>query len=64
MKILDSKPVDEAVFDPVFDPGSADAAADETGEVGNDLSLEVAVELPSREVHDFLGAKAQCAVAQ
>ncbi len=46
----------------MFDAASADAAAREAGEIGHNLPLELAVELPSQKVHHLLGAKALNAV--
>jgi hypothetical protein len=41
----------------MFDSGSTRVAAGQAGAVRDDLSLEMAAQLASKEVHDFLGAK-------
>ena len=48
----------------MFDSRSTGATAHQTGQIRDDLALELAVQFTSQEVHDFLGAKAQRAVAQ
>src|SRR3989442_9284404 len=55
--------LDPVLFDTMLDSASRHAAG-EVGEIGDDLSFEIAAQLASKKGHDFLGAKAQCAMAQ
>jgi hypothetical protein len=52
------------LFDTMFDSRSTGAPAHEAGQIRDDFALEVAVKFTPKKVHDFLGAKAQGAVAQ
>src|SRR5947208_3120490 len=55
--------LDPVLFDTMLDSASRHTAG-EVGEIGDDLSFEIAAQLASKKGHDFLGAKAQCAMAQ
>src|SRR5207249_8428775 len=47
----------------MFDPRPGNALEGEIGNIGNDFSLELGTDLFSKKAHDFLGAKAQRAIA-
>ena len=47
----------------MFDPASRYAAG-KIGEIGNDLPFKIAAQFTSKKVHDLLGAKTQCGMAE
>src|SRR3989449_10069925 len=55
--------LDPVLFDTMLDSASRHTAG-EVGEIGDDLSFEIAPQLASKKGHNFPGAKAQCAMAQ
>jgi len=50
-------------FNPMFDSASRHAVG-KVGEIRDNLAFEIAAQFASKKGHDFLGAKAQCAVAK
>ena len=48
----------------MFDPGSGNPFEGEIADVADNFAFEVGADLSSKKAHDFLGAKAQCAVTE
>jgi hypothetical protein len=56
--------LEPVLFHSMFDPGSGDPFEGEIADVTNDFAFEVGPDLSPEKAHDFVGAKAQCAVTQ
>jgi len=48
----------------MFDPDSGNALEGEITDIADDFAFKVGADCSSKKAHDFLGAKAQCAVTE
>ena len=55
--------LEPVLLNTMFDPASRYAAG-KIGEIGNDLPFKIAAQFTSKKVHNVLGAKAQCGMAE